>query len=325
MKTHTILVRWLVLVTISFWAPPAYAEVKGDVLPTPLWEDPRVLAALVAAAVSLLVNFIGKLVLDRRLEAYKAGLSELTAENEARIQYELEAKKRLYNTVGHLRFQLLIASRDVAKHVATLGKKERRYPTNIANYYGQSTLYRLIKPIALCEMIERQISLADFSVDADAVALLRFKRSVFAAFSSAEAIGDHPDANWQVQEQHIFYHSLSRIAHAIILDEDDGNQVLMPFHTFQEFLRSDGNVQQISPFPELLEDFSLEAKPLLWTRLIFYGFLCAELVNSMGSKVGFEKIEFPTLELIAGVPDQRISDSNNLLIEKFVKLKDAGI
>lgn len=288
-------------------------------------DDPRIIAALVAAAVTLVVNVIGKLVLDRKLEAFKANLKEKSAQNEAKFQYELEAKKHLYHAVGHLRFQLLLAARDVAQHVILFGEDGRQYPTTVKNYYGQSTLYRFVRPIALCEMIERQISFADFSVDPESIELLQLKRSIYTCFSSGDPILQHPKANWQKQEQHIFYHSLSRISDAIVKEEADGMRSLMPFHEFEDFVVGDGNSSKMSPLPELLEDFSLEQKPLLWLRFILFGFLCSEIVNKKGVSMGFEPIEFPLDALISKVNDKFIQERREEVMHKFRSIRDAGI
>lgn len=290
-----------------------------------LLDDPRIIAALVAAAVTLLVNIIGKLVLDRRLEAFKADLKEKGVVNEAKLQYELEEKRRLYHAIGHLRFQLLLSARDVARHVVSLAENKRRYPTTTKNYYGQSTLFKLVRPIALCELIERQISVADFSVDTDSIELLKLKRSIFKCFSSAEAILHHPDANWHEQEQHIFYHSLSRISNAIIVDGGDGTLSPMPFHEFEEFISDDANSVKMAPLPDLLEDFSIEEKPLLWLRFVLYGFLCAELVKQKGVPIGFELVEFPLEELIGKVGDHVLREKRDDIPVAFKSIRDAGL
>jgi hypothetical protein len=48
-------------------------------------------------------------------------------------------------------------------------------------YYGKNTLYRMLRPIAISELIERQIAYADFAVDPSAVKVLRFRRTVSGA------------------------------------------------------------------------------------------------------------------------------------------------
>ena len=55
---------------------------------------------------SAVVGAVAAHLSQRRLAAYQA-----------RVNYELSARKRLYEALGPLRFQLLIAARDVIRRV----------------------------------------------------------------------------------------------------------------------------------------------------------------------------------------------------------------
>ena len=88
------------------------------------------------------------------------------------------------------------------------------------SYYGQSTLYRLIRPLAIAELIEQQITYAYFSVDMTAVELLRFKRAASLALSDADPILKHPDARWIGQSQHLFSGTINKLANALIIPDD---------------------------------------------------------------------------------------------------------
>lgn len=109
------------------------------------------------------------------------------AERAADRDYVLQARKRLYSAIGPLKFQLLVACRDLSgriKRHATFDEQER---IDVDDYYGRSTLYRILRPIALTELVERQISYADFGVDPDAVNLLTLKKNIFGVLSGGEA------------------------------------------------------------------------------------------------------------------------------------------
>ena len=77
------------------------------------------------------------------------------AKRQALLDYEYNARKRLYEVIGPLRFQLLIACRDVVRRVAG-HTRSRRWNMNPADYYGNNTLYRLLRPLAICTLIERK-------------------------------------------------------------------------------------------------------------------------------------------------------------------------
>ncbi len=312
----------------ALWTGASFAEQENPpevINYAVILSDPKIVAALVAATVTIFVNVIGKLFLDRRLEAIKADLKEKGDVNSAKIQYELEEKKRLYHSIGHLRFQLLLSARDVALHVTSFGAGLRQYPTTTKNYYGQSTLYKFLRPIALCELIERQVAVADFSVDVDSIELLRFKQSIYKCFSSGDPILHHPDANWLEQEQHVFYNSLTRIANSLLIEDSNGTRSPMSFHQFVEFLENEESHNNLSPLPEFLEDFSIEEKPLLWLRFVFFGYLCSELVNEKGARIGFEHVEYPLEALIRKVDDQFTLDKVANFTEMFKSIRGAGL
>lgn len=248
-----------------------------------LFGDVRFVAAIVAAGVTILVNLFAKPLIDRWLESWKSELSIRKAETEARINYELEAKKRLYTAVGPLRFQLLLAARDAAHQVKSQASGKRDFPVAVKNYYGISTLYKIIRPLALLELIEEQITYADFSVDKDAIDLLRFKRASYAAFSSGPTVQGHPNANWNDEEKHIFYNTISRIAHTIIVSSENGGKRVMRFHESEDFLSERSSAKKIDPLPSIYEGFSFKNKPLFGARLVLFGYICSKFVNDYGT------------------------------------------
>ena len=75
-------------------------------------------------------------------------------------------------------------------------------------YYVKSCIYRLLAPLAIGQLIERQMSFVDFSVDKDAVSLLRFVTSAERMLTGNDIILDHPDTDWSTQSQHLFRDNL---------------------------------------------------------------------------------------------------------------------
>jgi hypothetical protein len=209
-------------------------------------------------------------------------------EGAAQRQYELEARRRLYLAIGPLRFQLLLACRDLTGRVESFAVRER-YHMDLEGYYGRSTLYRVLRPIAVCELIEEQIALADFSIDPGAIDCLRFRRTLTRIFSGDELPGDHPQVNWSSQEQHVYADSLSSCARALI-DASEGKRILR-FDEFHDLLREKG-AAVVSPFDALLSGFESAAKPILWIRLVAYANACNELVRRLGGPE-FEPHVFP--------------------------------
>ncbi len=222
-------------------------------------------------------------------------------ETAAQRQYEMEARRRLYLAVGPLRFQLLLSCRDLAGRIESMGVRES-YKTNLAGYYGRSTCYRILRPVAICDLIEEQVALADFSVDPTAIDRLRFRRTLTRIFSGGELVGDHPDVNWTYQNEHVFADSLSSCAN-VLIDRTAGSRVLR-FREFDELIAAQGE-QIVSPFDGLLNGFRISEKPILWMRFVAQANACNELIKRLGGEA-FERHDVPVEELLKQSGDPHI-------------------
>jgi hypothetical protein len=246
------------------------------------------------------------------------GVEVYLGEKSAEREYNLEARKRLYIAIGPLKFQLLLACRDVSTRINNYGSDDLSYSMTMRGYYGQSTLYRLLRPIAIAELIERQITYADFSVDPTGIELLRFKKAAFMAFTDGQTILDHPQADWNDEKEHVFSGTLSSLASALIIRDEDigGKERPMHLHEFQAFIREPSSFTQFSPFKEILNDFEIAKKPIFWIRLVCFGYICNEYLGHAGSSIGFEKRHFLVQELLS-VSKDRHTRSN---IEKYKEM-----
>ena len=172
------------------------------------------------------------------------------------------------------------------------------YDTNLDGYYGSNTLYRLLRPLAIAELIERQVAYADFSVDQSAVELLCFKKSAYAAFTGGSLVHGHPDVDWNSQTQHVFYGTLSQAASSMIASDANGKPRILQYDEFRALLAADSVNEGLHALGAILHDFTMESKPLFWLRLIAFGHICREHVGSAGTQLGFEHIHFNLGRLI---------------------------
>lgn len=253
-------------------------------------------------------------------------VEEFLGKQSAEREYNLEARKRLYQAIGPLRFQLMVACRDAASRVERYGEAHR-YATTVTGYYGRNTLYRLLRPIAIAELIEQQIAYADFSVDLSAIDLLRFKRAAYKAFTDDDPILHHPNANWSRETEHLFSGTVSRLANSLIVQDEEiiNKKRPMYFHEFESFISNPKDLEKFSPLVEILEGFTAQKKPIFWLRMICYGFICNEYIGKAGSAIGFEREEFDLQKLLY-ISQDEYTVSN---IEKFQKViqstADAGL
>ncbi len=256
--------------------------------------------------------------LDQKVGEAKAELNaelrrdveEYLGERAAERQYAFEAKKRLYTAIGPLRFQLVKACVDYANRVDRIGRGRQPFGISLARYFGRSTAYRLLRIFAICELIERQMTYADFAVDRSTVRLLRFKHQAFLAMSSSTVAQNHPAVNWDEQVEHVFYDTLSMIACALIVADPAGSRI-MRFDEFCRFLDVPDNLEAIHPVARLLEDFSINKKPILWLRLVALAQLCCVLIGDEGPAVGIESESFDAGFHVCNCEDSHISQNQD--------------
>jgi hypothetical protein len=247
-------------------------------------------------------------------KAVETHLGQLAAQR----QYEYEARKRLYTAIGSLRFQLLLACRDLTRRIE--GYSKHQYPTSINTHYGRSTLYRILRPIAIAELIEQQIALADFSVDADAVDCLRFRKSATQIWSRNELVCGYEKINWDDEHQHVFAESISISANSLIKREPNTPDRMLRYDEYVKLLDSH-NLTDISSFRDLLKNFDIEGKPILWVRLIAYANSCNHFVTKVGSKLGFADEVFSTRSLLDKLVQEDVRKKIPEFEEKIVELQ----
>jgi hypothetical protein len=242
--------------------------------------------------------------LERVRDEWQAALRRETeialGEHAAEREYHAAARKRLFEATGPLRFQLLLSCREltqrVKRHLTT------RFAMGLDGYYGQSTLYRILRPLVISELIERQVTSVDFAVDPSSIDVLRFRRAAFLAWTDGGITLNHPAMKWKTQEFHVFSDSLRRAYNSLIVHDSRGDRV-MHYDEFEAFVAERENVDRLHPFPHLLDGFSIERKPILWLRLVCFGYICNAHVTSAGQKIGFSAKEFPVHDLVSACPD----------------------
>lgn len=110
---------------------------------------------------------------DRDLEQLRSELGEASAERNARRDYEYDARKKLYAEYEPLLFQLIEQSENAYYRVLSLARTAREGDLSPEGggwlkrpgYYMRSTIYKLLAPIALFKIIQRNLTFVDLSVD----------------------------------------------------------------------------------------------------------------------------------------------------------------
>ena len=248
------------------------------------------------------------------IAAVVAGLFTLVTqtwllERKARIDYKLPARQRLYEALGPLRTQLLFSSRDLVRRVQN--HPGSRWNMKPSDYYAKSFIWRLLRPLAVGQLIEGQLTIADFSVDPKAVALLRYKAAMDEMLTGGEVVEGLEGVNWATQTQHLFADNLRTAAAKLIFD-DDGVDRVMGYAQFDQsypdLMAQPGLKELTTIFDNCVRNgHTLLGNPIFWLRVVGYAYVCNQLMSTHGSKLGFRKSVLAVQSLLEAVPDRSVA------------------
>lgn len=255
-----------------------------------------VLALSSSAIVSALVGSLATLVIQHRL-----------ARRAVELDYELHARKRLYEAIGPLRFQLLLAVRDLLRRLKS--HPTHSWSMDPSTYYAHSFIYRLLRPLAIVQLIERQMGTADFSVDASALDVIRFKTAVVAMLSGNEILLGHPGEDWHSQSQHLYSQNVEVAAGRLVVEQDGQPPRVMTYGEFSEAFEDPRSDRALAPLAEFFVGCTahLWEKPVLWLRLVGYGYAGARILERHGSSLGVASGGYPIERLLGKLEDDMIA------------------
>ena len=107
-----------------------------------------------------------------------------------------------------------------------------------AGYYGSNTLYRILRPLAICTLIERKMNAADFSVDPKTVELLKFEVGAYRMLANRDPLPYYDKIDWATQSQHVFRDNLRRASTALIKEYPDSGLGVMDYSEFLDMFPS---------------------------------------------------------------------------------------
>ncbi len=248
------------------------------------------------------------------------------AKRQALLAYEYTAQKRLYEVIGPLRFQLLIACRDVVRRVSG-HTRSRRWNMDPAEYYGSNTLYRLLRPLAICTLIERKMNAADFSVDPQTVALLQFEVGAYRMLANRDPLPYYDKIDWATQSQHVFRDNLRRASTALIKEYPDSGLAVMDYSEFLDIFPNAAADARLAPLAAILQrsGTSMANNPTFWTRLVGYAYLCQAFIATHGSEMGFTDRTLDVRTLVAFANDAQIQQHSAEQEGIFRKIVSEGL
>jgi hypothetical protein len=229
------------------------------------------------------------------LAQLNAALGKQKSEEDARRDYEYEARKRLYQECEPLMFQLVELSENALYRIHSLVRstKQGNLPRWLRDddYYTASTLYRLLAPVVIYKLLQRQLTTVDLRLDKNIDSHYQLAKLVAWSFSAdfdfawglnGSRIEYQPnDENWKelrVTDPATYWRQglpIGRLDNAveslIIRDPDaDGHQRIMSFGMFESQLHETNSQVRgcFSIVRDVITDFHPETRPVLWRMLV---------------------------------------------------------
>ncbi len=289
--------------------------------------EPAIIVALLGASVSLAVavwNFFATRENQRTVEAIKQAnaleleerrsmLQEAKSAQDARRGYEYEARKRLYATLEPLMFQLTGAADSAQSRILDLARTSRQGhldgPSSWLggtddDYFLVSTMYRLMAPLGLLRVGQRQLTHVDLGLDPvmafrHAIGrrlLLSLSEDFFLAQSPPSIpydpdSGSGPGDGAPSRRQGLYAGAVERAAEAMVVTEADRARVLS-YGEFESALHGgDPRIAAaLAPLGELLSGFHPRSDPVLWRILIAQAHLYRLLLGIRRGEASTESV-----------------------------------
>ena len=153
----------------------------------------KLYAALIGAAASLIValmTYYGSRKTQEDIEKLKSALAERKSENDARRDYQYEARKRLYQECEPLLFQLSEVSEYAIFRVQSLARTARKGNLSSSDhwldgpgYYMASTIYNLLAPVAVFKLLQRRITFVDLTVEPQIRGQYQLAMAIYVSFT----------------------------------------------------------------------------------------------------------------------------------------------
>ena len=250
-------------------------------------------SALISGVVGAVAGYLGQ----RRL-----------AERQAAINYQSSARMRLYEVIGPLRYQMLVACKDVLRRINN--HHLDTYDMQPDHYYAHSFIYRLLRPLAIGELVEREMNYADFSVDAGVVSdLLRFQTAAYRFLTGSDPVEYHSGLDWTLQSQHVFRDNLRVAARVLIHEDAQGRQFVIDYGAFAEMVRDPADDHNLAPMAALFAKCkgNLFENPIWWVRVVGYAYACQWFLNRNGQAAGFASRDLPIQAMLEAPTDPQVT------------------
>ncbi|HEX8178849.1 MAG TPA: hypothetical protein VF525_04825 [Pyrinomonadaceae bacterium] len=265
----------------------------------------KIIAAAIPGVVSLIVACITWVSTKRNqveLEAFRSELAEERAERDAVRDYKYEARKRLYQEIEPLNFQLIEAAENALHRIYGLARTAQAGNLGAGGwlaregYYTLSTMYKLIMPVAIFRLIQQKLTLVDLTVDPNANAQYVLAKALYISFtddfvfaSATPALPYDPNRlDWQerrAEDEQKYWRQGIPLGHlddaADALLKHDGSGRWLTFGGFQRQYkdRQSEVFEKFDAVNSVLLNFHPRTRPVLWRLLVTQAHLYLALLQ----------------------------------------------
>ena len=241
------------------------------------------------------------------LQKSQAALTEEHAKKQSRLDYEYEARKRLYHECEPLVFELLEFSENAGDRIRGLARTARQGDLpgwlSDSGYYMASTMYYLLAPVAVYKLMRRRLTVVDMTLDRNIATHYQLAKRLAWSFvadfafasglSSGGELGYDPNnAAWQTLRstneaeywrQGLPYGRLDNAIESLIVRDHgpDCNLRIRSFGGFESELHTAGSEvdQTFAPVRDVFTNFHPATRPVLWRMLIAQAHIYASIVR----------------------------------------------
>jgi len=296
------------------------ASIVADTSPTT-----AIVVAVVAACASIGAAVVTQ-ILGRRTSKSLAQLSARLAEEakagDARIDYEYEAKKRLYEECEPLLFQTIELAETARARIKSLARtaKSKHIRSDGSGwldergYYFTSTAYQLLAPMTSLKILQRRLTAIDLSLEPRIRLQYEMLKLLFISFASDFELAacspellyepdrtddDQPDRDELLlrdpaafARQGLYRGTLDVVVEALVHSKDRpndgapvGGERCKSFGEFlKEFEDEESTIHSIVPYlDEVFTGFHPQRKPVLWRVLVSQALLYDEFLEPHGA------------------------------------------
>jgi hypothetical protein len=243
--------------------------------------DPAIIAALITS------------IFGASLSTYTYFLNKRKSEQDARRDYEYEARKRLYQECEPLLFKLVETSETALTHIKDMAKRAKGENEIMFSdeYFLKTTVYYLLLPCAVLRQISRRLTLVDLQLDNSIHSQYILAKAIYHSFTHDMQIAKLANSTYtpyvqkwrekRIENPRVFRRQgfpLGRLDNAldIFINEEytkEGTKSYS-FMTFGEFeekfnaIKEDDVNSILGTSKDMFFQFHPATRPILWNILI---------------------------------------------------------